>query len=237
MFKPFLAAAAAMALVAPAHAVIVTQWNFNSVVPDGSTGTGTTIPSTGVGTAALVGGTTASFASGDASGGSSDPASGDDSAWNTTTYAAQGTGDKTRGASFAVSTVGYQDILLSFDLRHSNTSSRFGAVQYTTDGSAWLDLGGFDADAGGDTWYARSFDFSAVDAADNNASFAVRVLSTFAPGTPFYAATTSGSNYGTAGTWRFDMVTISAAPIPEPGTYALLLAGLAAVGFMVRRRG
>jgi len=237
MLKPLLAAAAAVALSAPVHAVIVTQWNFNSLVPDSNTSTGTTMPSTGAGIAALVGGTTATFASGDASGGSSDPATGDDSAWNTTTYAPQGTGDKTRGASFAASTVGYQDILLSFDLRHSNTASRYGAVQYTADGSTWIDVGGFDADAGGDKWYARSFDFSSISAADDNANFAVRVLSTFAPGTSAFAATTATSTYGASGTWRFDMVTISAAPIPEPGTYALLLAGLAAVGFMVRRRG
>jgi len=30
--------------------------------------------------------------------------------------------------------------------------------------------------------------------------------------------------------------TLTLAPVPEPGTYAMLLAGLAAVGFMVRRR-
>jgi hypothetical protein len=41
-------------------------------------------------------------------------------------------------------------------------------------------------------------------------------------------------------TFTFDIATntlvLAAAPIPEPGTYAMLLAGLSAVGFMVRRR-
>ncbi|MFQ3684326.1 MAG: hypothetical protein SNJ51_18835, partial [Roseiflexus sp.] len=107
------------ALAAPyraaATATIITQWTFNSPVPDGSTATGTTDPAIGSGTAALIGGVTATFASGDASGGSTDPATGDDSAWNTTTYAPQGTGDRTRGVQFAVSTVGFQNIRFSFD--------------------------------------------------------------------------------------------------------------------------
>jgi hypothetical protein len=39
-------------------------------------------------------------------------------------------------------------------------------------------------------------------------------------------------------TWTFDIATntLTLAPIPEPGTYAMLLAGLAAVGYMARRR-
>jgi hypothetical protein len=39
-------------------------------------------------------------------------------------------------------------------------------------------------------------------------------------------------------TFTFDIATnqLVLAPVPEPGTYALLLAGLSAVGFMVRRR-
>jgi hypothetical protein len=41
------------------------------------------------------------------------------------------------------------------------------------------------------------------------------------------------------GKWNFDgsTVTYTVAAIPEPGTYALLLAGLVAVGFVARRRG
>jgi hypothetical protein len=236
-----LMTAAAAALIAlPASADTLVQWNFNSPTPDANTGTGTTMPAIGMGVASLVGGTTATFASGDASGGSSDPATGDDSGWNTTTYAAQGSGDKTRGASFSTSTVGFENIVFSFDLRHSNTSSRFEAVQYTTDGSSWTDIIVFDADQGGDRWYnGRMVDLSGVAGVDDNASFALRVLATFAPGTSAYAATTAGSSYGTSGTWRFDMVTISGtpiAPIPEPGTTALLLAGLGTIGFLARRR-
>jgi PEP-CTERM motif len=44
----------------------------------------------------------------------------------------------------------------------------------------------------------------------------------------------------TAGIWSFDSttatLTYNVAAIPEPGTYAMLLAGLGAVGFMARRR-
>lgn len=67
----------------------VAQWNFNSTPPDANTGTGVTTPSTGSGTASLVGGTTATFASGDAGTGSTDPATGDDSGWNVTAFPAQ----------------------------------------------------------------------------------------------------------------------------------------------------
>ena len=110
---------------ATATTTIITQWTFNSPTPDNNTNTGTTDPAIGSGIASLVGGTTATFASGDASGGSTDPATGDDSAWNTTTYyAPQGTQDRQRGVQFAVSTVGYQNIRFSFDLRHSKRAIR-----------------------------------------------------------------------------------------------------------------
>jgi hypothetical protein len=36
--------------------------------------------------------------------------------------------------------------------------------------------------------------------------------------------------------WDDYVVGVNMAPVPEPGTYALLLAGLAAVGFVARRR-
>lgn len=219
-----------------AHADVVTQWNFNSTVADGNTGTGVITPAIGSGIASLVGGTTSTFASGDASGGSSDPASGDDSGWNLTTFAAQGSGDKTRGAQFAVSTVGFENIVISYDLRHSNTSSRYEQFQYSLDGLNFVDFTTFDGNAG-DTWFnGRTVDLSTVVGTDNNANFAFRVVAAFAPSTSGYVASNPGSTYGTTGTWRFDMVTISAAPVPEASTYGMMLAGLGLVGFAAARR-
>lgn len=232
------ALAAAAALTTTAHADPLTQWNFNSPAADANTSTGTTLPVLGTGSALLVGGTTATFASGDASGGSSDPATGDDSGWNTTTYAAQGTGNKTRGAQFNVSTVGFDHVVLSYDLRHSNTSSRYEQVQVTLDGVSFVDVALFGSDVtAGDTWYLhRTVDLGGLAGVANNASFGFRVVAAFAPDTAGYVASTNGSTYGTSGTWRFDMVTVNALPVPEPSTWALLLAGAAFVGGVARRR-
>jgi hypothetical protein len=224
---------------ATAQADVITQWNFNSTTPDSSTGTGTTLPSIGAGTASLVGGVTSSFASGASNGGSSDTAAADNSGWQTTGYAAQGAGDKSRGVQFAVSTLGFESITLSYDLRHSNTSARHELVQYSLDGLNFIDAATFSG-AAGDTWFKnRTVNLSGIAGVANNASFAFRVLATFAPGTSQYAPSQSSSNYGSSGTWRFDMVTVSGAPVtpvPEPETYALLAAGLMIVWVVSRRR-
>lgn len=198
----------------------ITQWNFNSSIPDGDTGTGTTDPSVGSGTAATVGGTTASIASGAASGGSSDPATEDNSGWNTSSYPAQGTGNKTAGVEFVVSTVGFQSLTFSFDIRHSNTAANTIVVQYSTDGTTFVDAQTFTftpAPTGtGDTWYDRSVDLSTITALNNNPNAKFRVVSAFDPDAGEYLASRSTSNYGTSGTMRFDMVTITGSPLAAP---------------------
>ncbi|HRI42633.1 MAG TPA: hypothetical protein PLL78_00930 [Fimbriimonadaceae bacterium] len=202
-----------LALAAAAPAAIITQWDFN-FGGDNSFATGTTNPAIGAGTAMLIGGVTSTWASGDVNGGSSDPNVGDDSAWNLTTWAPQGTESGLRGAQFAASTAGYENVVVTWDNRHSNTSSRYLQFQYSTDGtnfsSAGLAGNGLFFATAGDTWYnQRSVDLSSISGVANNPNFAFRVVTVFDPavGTA-YSASNSSSTYGTAGTIRFDMVTI-----------------------------
>lgn len=236
--KTWCLAATLCALASATHATdLLTQWNFNSAMPDANTSTGTLQPSVGAGVATLVGGIGGSFASGTVNGGSTDPAPADDSGWQTTAYAAQGTDDRARGVQFSVSTLGFRDIIVSWDQRHSNTSSRFVQFQYSLDGLQFTDHGGLLVGDAGDTWFnQRSVDLSMLAGVADNASFAFRIVAAFAPSSTGYQASSSTASYSPNGTWRFDMVSVQASPIPEPGSWALLVAGLSAVGFVARRR-
>jgi MYXO-CTERM domain-containing protein len=219
-----------------AHAEVITQWTFNSTTPDGATGTGSTQPAFGTGSLSLIGGVTnPSFNSG---AGSSDPAASDNSGLQTTTYGAQGGGNKARGIEVKVDASGFEDVVFSYDLRHSNTSSRYELAQYSLDGVNFIDYAVFDSGLG-DTWFnARTIDLSSVTGADHNANLAFRVVATFAPNTSGYLASDASKTFSGSGTWRFDMVTVSgtATAVPEPTSAAAGLAGLAAIGFLARRR-
>jgi hypothetical protein len=190
----------------------ITQWNFNSNPPDALTTTGSSTPSTGSGSSSTIGGVTSSFASGTSNGGSSDPATTDNTGYGLTTFPASGAGNKTAGYQFAVSTAGYQNIQINFDLRHSNTGSRFFTVQYTTNvtvGSpTWVDFA-TDSTTAGDIWTNnRTYNFTSVTALNNDSHAAFRIVSAFSPTTGNYVAATSTSSYATTGTWRLDMFTV-----------------------------
>lgn len=235
MMKQLVIAAALMA-AGSANADTITQWNFNSVPADTSTATGTLNPNIGTGVISLLNGvTTTGFNSGV---GSSDTTSTtDNSGFQTTTYATQGAQNGLRGVQYNVSTLGFSDITVSYDLRHSNTSSRYEQFQYSLDGTNFTDFALFDGNIG-DAWFNRSVDLSSIAGADNNASFSFRVVAAFAPTTTGYLPSQSTSSYA-GGTWRFDAVTVSGAAVaavPEPESYALLVAGLGFVGFASRRR-
>lgn len=234
MFKKMVVMSTLMFTAQAQAANVVTQWNFNSVPADSSTSTGSLMPSTGVGSLSLLN-VTQTFASGTAGTGSSDPATADNSGMNVTGFAAQGTNNKLYGVQFNISTFGMKDVVISYDLRHSNTSSRYEQFQYSLDGTSFIDFAVFDGNAG-DTWFNnRTIDLSSIVGVSNNASFAFRVVSVFAPSTSTYVASRNSSSYGTAGTWRFDMVTLSATPVPEADSVGMLLAGLGVLA-LVRRR-
>ncbi len=190
-----------------ANAATITQWTFDSVPPDTSTATGTEAPSTGTGTFSLVGGTTATYATGNGGGT-------DNSGRNTTTYptaaAAAGT-SRTRGVEFAVSTVGFSTIEFSFDIRHSNTSANTIVVQYSTDGTTFVDFTTFVANAG-DAWFSRTVNFSSIAGLNNNTNAKFRVLSSFPEGGTTYVASNPASTYG-GGTMRYDNVVVSGTAI------------------------
>ena len=188
--------------------VVFAQWNFNSVPPDGSTSTGSTTPSIGSGTASLVGGATATFAAGDTT---YDPAgSTDNSGWNTTTYPAQGTGNKTRGVQFAVSTAGKQNIVISWTSQSSNTGGKYGRLQYSTNGTDFVDFPA--AFINGTTYTVKTNSLAAISGVNNNPNFAFRFVAEFestAIGTANANYDAAGTTYGTSGTMRYDMVTVS----------------------------
>lgn len=229
----------AMLWGAAAQADTITQWHFNSPLPDTNPSTGTWLPSVGSGQASAVGGTTATFASGDATGGSSDPATGDDSALNISGFGPQGTATGTRGVQFQLSTVGFDSIILSYDIRHSPTSPKHEVFQYALDGVHFVDLLTVEA-PGADLWRnGRTVDLSDVPGTSHNPQLAFRVMAATAPDTLTYEPTGEAANYSALGAWRLDAFTVygaPAAPVPEPSTWALLCLGMGLVFMRVAFR-
>lgn len=216
---------AAAAFVSTATGEIITQWNFNNQ---------SLAPSIGSGTLGAVGGVSAGTFS--QASGSSDPLQ-PGFGWQTSAYPAQGQLSGKAGIEIRVSTLGWDDIVVRWDQRNSNTASRWAEVQYSWDGGVnFIPVQVFETTAG-ETWFnGRSASLAGLPGAAHNPELVVRIVSIFAPGTFAYQATNPGSNYSGAGSWRFDMVTIEGmmAPVPGPGAAGLL--GLAAAGAGRRRR-
>lgn len=181
---------------------IITQWLFNV---DGDLN-----PTTGTGTASLIGGVT-EVAQADA--------------LRITGFPAQSTASATAGLKLMLSTVGFQNISLSFDHRSSGTMSRWAEVQYTTNGgTTWQTAannnGGLSPH---DTYYNFTFDLGTITAAANNPLFGLRIVSVFSPNafddglgnnfaanTAYHRARVSGGEvYSGDGNWRFQNVTIT----------------------------
>lgn len=224
-----------------ASAQTITLWDFNANTFSSSGGsTNTPNPAIGFGTASSLGGTVVSFASGNSNGGSTDPdTTSNDLGWGVTTFPAATGANKSAGVQFNVSTLGFSNIKITFDIRHSNTSSRYERFQFSLDGVNFTDSLGFSGPAG-DTWFNnRTVDLTGFAGVDNNPNFAFRIVSewestaTGAGGNQFIASN-GASTYAGTGTWRFDMVTVSSVAVPEPT--ALSLGALGMLGLIFRNR-
>jgi hypothetical protein len=109
----------------------------------------------------------------------------------------------------------------------------FGATMATV--SAWTAPGGsFD-------FASPVFGTTAAAAVDGNgagrvANLGGTVNTTWAPGSTLWVRWAEVNDANSDHSLAIDNVSLSVTAVPEPSTYAMLLAGLGAVGFMARRR-
>lgn len=214
MMKNYILLAIALVGFQASAQEVITSWNFNDNTLD---------PQVGSGTLVQIGGTIGTFAAGNGPAG--------DRAFNTTTYPAQSEGSGTAGIELSVSTVGKNNIGITFDHRSSGTGSRWAQFEYSVDGTNWIVAGNNNGGiAPHDIFYPFSVDLTSCSACNNNPNFKFRIVSIFSPfafnqnATLSYGANeaymraniqaqftepgTGTGNYGPAGTWRFDNVTV-----------------------------
>jgi hypothetical protein len=192
-------------------AISIARWDFNATntlvvtAPD---------PSTGTGAASLLNGVTASFPSGTLSDPAGAPGAAN-SGWNTSSYPPQVTSNKTAGVQFNVSTLGYQNILLAWEQKHSDTASKYTRLQYTTDGSTFVDGDLITMTSTNNGWVFYVSGLSARPGVNNNPNFAFRIVSEWEAtaignNNPNYVG--SVTSYSTGGTIRFDLMSVFGNP-------------------------
>jgi hypothetical protein len=132
--------------------------------------------------------------------GSSDPSTNADFALQLTGFPKQGTGARTAGLEITTSTVGFQSVVLKFDVRATSTASRRLQVLYSTDGQTLNAGPAFTLNGGATFTNGLTVDFSAIPEAANQPEFRVRLVSDW-DGDSYVGA---AGNYSTVGTWRID---------------------------------
>lgn len=190
----------------------ITLWDFNQA----GLSTTSPAPASGSGSVTLLGGVT--FASSGAfasQSGSSDVNAG--SAWNTSSFPAQGNGSGTAGFEFQADCSNFTGVTFEFDFRLSGTASKYYNYLYSTDhGATWTSFltAPFAFATPSTTSFINNFGdgnfpgdpiLALPAAADHNSDVRVRIVSVFDPSTGSYTPNSS-ANYGTTGTMRLDMV-------------------------------
>lgn len=126
-----------------------------------------------------------------------------------------------KSATFSLSTVGYQDLVLTFATRGTATGFATHAWSWSADNVTYATLTSIPANKTS-TWLLETVDFSAVAGIENISTAYLRL--------------TVAGNTTVAGNNRFENIQINAAVVPEPGSLALLGGfGLLAASFIRRR--
>jgi len=136
---------------------------------------------------------------------------------------------ESNGVQFNGSTLTYQNIMLTWDQRFSDTSPNTVRLQYTIDGSTWTNFimsgsnttlcagsinanGCFENNAG-DVYRRVSVDLSGINTINNNANFRVRLVAAHYQSTgQFRQSVNPLLVAGINGTWRFDNVIFTGQP-------------------------
>jgi hypothetical protein len=223
------AAVVAMSLSASAGADTLAQWDFESTTPADASNIASypnaIAPAIGIGNASGIHASATTDWTTPAGNGSANSFSSNE--WAIGDY-----------YQFQTSTIGFENITVSWDQTSSSTGPRDFKLSYSTDGSIFSDFASYSVRTNSSPAWSSStptgldtftYDLSTINAIENQTSVYFRLVDA-----SMVAA--NGGTVASGGTDRVDNFTISAAPVPEADTYAMLLAGLGLVGFMVRRR-
>ncbi|MFM7050943.1 MAG: lamin tail domain-containing protein, partial [Planctomycetota bacterium] len=185
---------------------VFARWDFNAVSTNASTGTGTS---------AELGVSTAAFS--DGLGSATDPATGTaDDARSISGFPA---GDGAGGIVFSASTVGRDLVVVSWDQYSDSRSSKYARFEYSTNGTtfttAGLANGGVFTATTGNAWSGmRVVNLAGIAGVDNNPNFRFRIVAIFettATGSGTAGFVPISGSYANTREWQFDWVSVSGA--------------------------
>lgn len=223
---------AAILAVQSVKADVIADWTFQtSASTNNIIGAGKTSGLTQSGISADIGSGTASASHASSSAWSIPAGNGSTNSWSVNTWAVNDY------FQFSVSTIGFSNIVISYDQNGSGTGPSTFQFAYSLDGTTFNNVGSTYVIPSGVTWTAGTanvlgntsfaFDLSDITAIDNMSSVYFRIID---------SGTTSinGGTVGTGGTDRIDNFIVSS--VPEPSSIALAAVGGIACLFAVRRK-